>query len=95
MDHLSGAVAGLATRRPGRSLLFVGVSPRDPVVRRFLRVLMGDESRRRLQGPSFFVTTHHSDVDLAYWDQYNTTWIDVNPLHFIEAATVHAAGDGS
>ncbi|GMV03906.1 MAG: hypothetical protein AMXMBFR53_01880 [Gemmatimonadota bacterium] len=94
MDHLSGAVAGLATRRPGRSLVFVGVNPRDPVVRRFLRVLMGDETRRRLQGPSFFVAPHHSDVDQAYWDQYNTTWIDANPLDFIEAATAHAAGDG-
>lgn len=94
MDHLSGAVAGLTTRRPGRSLLFVGLNPRDAVVRRFLRVLMGDETRRRLQGPSFFVTPRHSDVDRAYWDQYNTTWIDENPVRFIEAATAHAAPEG-
>jgi len=93
MDRLSGAVAGLATRRPGRSILFVGVNPRDDILRRFVRVLMGDETRRRLQGPSYFASATHSPVDDAYWSQYGVQWIQASLVDFIEAATKHATGE--
>jgi hypothetical protein len=94
MDRLSGAIAGLATRKPGRSILFVGVHPRDVLVRRFVRALMGDETRRRLQGKSYFVSADHSPVDDAYWAQYKVSWVEAGVLDFIEAATPYAAGGG-
>ena len=61
-------------RKADRSVLFMGVSPRDPVVRQLSMQLLepGDE---RVQGPTFFACAQHDEVDDAYWKKFDVKWL--------------------
>lgn len=74
LSRLPPTVAAL-TKRTGRSVLFLGLNPRDPLVRALAHKLLETGSRRK-QGPTFFVAPTPTDVDRAYWDRYHVTWID-------------------
>ena len=63
-------------KQVGRCVLFMGVSPRDPLVRQLSYKLL--ESGRRRQGPTFFVSKDHTEVDDAYWRQFDVQWLDEN-----------------
>ena len=60
-------------KQVGRCVLFMGVSPRDPLVRQLSYKLL--ESGRRRQGPTFFVSKEHTEVDDAYWAQFDVQWL--------------------
>jgi hypothetical protein len=81
MMNLSSHVADLARKTVGRSLLFLGVSPRDLLVRRLTRALRGNG---RNQGPMFFVSPDRV-VEDAYWDEYNVRWLPMSLDAFLEA----------
>jgi hypothetical protein len=81
MLSLSSHVADLARKTVGRSLLFLGVSPRDQLVRRLTRALRGNG---RNQGPMFFVSSDQV-VEDAYWDEYNVRWLPMSLDAFLEA----------
>lgn len=81
MMNLSSHVADLARKTVGRSLLFLGVSPRDVLVRRLTRALRGNG---RNQGPMFFVSPDRI-VEDAYWDEYNVRWLPMSLDAFLEA----------
>jgi CHAT domain-containing protein/SIR2-like protein len=89
MTNLSPQLTELVRETVGRSLVFLGVSPRDPVVRRLTRALRGFG---RNQGPMYFVGTEPGS-DAAYWSGYNTKWLaDVKLEDFITAMTAATAG---
>jgi hypothetical protein len=74
LARLPSRVVELARGKAGRSVLFMGVSPRDPLVRRLSLQLL-ETGKNRLQGPTFFVCANHTPVDDAYWDKYDVNWI--------------------
>ena len=89
MAHASSDVVDLV-RQMGRSLLFLGVSPRDMLVRRLICLLETGEAS--MQGPCFFVSREATEVDASYWKPFNVLWIREDPVTVIEAA--HRADGG-
>ena len=81
MMSLSSHVADLSRKTVGRSLLYLGVSPRDLLIRRLTRALRGNG---RNQGPMFFVRPD-SSIEDAYWDDYNVQWLPMTLEAFLEA----------
>jgi hypothetical protein len=69
----------------GRSALFVGVSPRDRLIRVLSRQFL-EERGNRIQGPSFMVSP---EPDPAYWQKYRIQWIH-SPLDDFIAALQQA-----
>jgi len=87
MADLSPAVSNLVHKEDGRTLLFLGVSPRDATVRRFIRRLL-PQGRTRNQGQIFWVAPGRTAADDAYWvKQYRVEWIEEPTNPFIEALT--------
>jgi hypothetical protein len=72
------------TRRIGRSILFLGVSPRDVLVRALARQLIETGDKRK-QGPIFFVAPRRTCADEAYWRRYGIQWIDASSDEVINA----------
>jgi hypothetical protein len=71
MGNLSPQVMDLTRKSLGRSLLYLGVPPRDPLVRRLTRALRGNF---RGQGPMYFVSSDQT-TENAYWDEYHVRWL--------------------
>src|SRR5207253_2979158 len=71
-------------RSLGRSILFIGVSPYDPAVRRLARLFL-DTGRGSTQGPRYFVAPRPSAGDRAYWKDFGVKWIEEEPLRVVEA----------
>jgi len=76
----------------GRSLVFLGASPRDPLVRRLTWLL--ETGAASMQGPCFFVSTEATEVDAAYWSPFNVQWIHEEPAAVIEALTARREAEG-
>lgn len=76
----------------GRSLVFFGASPRDPLVRRLSGLI--ETGAASMQGPCFFVSTEATEVDAAYWSPFNVQWIHEEPAAVIEALTVLLEAEG-
>ena len=76
-------------KQVGRCVLFMGVSPRDPLVRQLSYKLL--ESGRRRQGPTFFVSKEHTEVDDAYWAQFDVQWLDQDLEELIPAILLEAS----
>ena len=57
--------------------LFLGVSPRDPLIRQLSRRLLATEQRLHL--PPYFVWKGWSSVDRAYWRQYGVRPLEEDP----------------
>ena len=89
LSKLPDRVAGLAFGGIGRSLLFLGVDPRDPLARR-LASKMIPKDRRETVGPVYFAATSPSDDDRAYWEAFETQWLD-QPLGGLVAALTAGA----
>ena len=82
MMSLSSQVTDLSRKSVGRSLLFIGVSPNDQLIRRLTRSLRGNT---RTQGPMYFVCADKGDGD-AYWDDYEVQWLPMTLEEFMAAA---------
>ena len=82
----------LVTDSLGRSLLFIGVHPRDPLVKALCsNLLRSDLARNR--GPLFFASTEHTGVEDAYWTQYDVQWLNEDLELIIEEITELAGGE--
>jgi hypothetical protein len=88
MMCLSSQVTDLTRKSVGRSLLYVGVSPRDPLIRRLTRALRGNG---RNQGRMYFVSPDQLEGD-AYWDDYNVKWLPMKLEEFMCAVTSIGSG---
>ncbi len=93
LARLSPQVVDLVHRELGRSLLILGASPRDPLVRRFVNRLL-PRGPTRNQGPIFFVHPDRTEVDDAYWRRFAVRWVDERPDLVVQAATAAIAGGG-
>jgi hypothetical protein len=80
MAKMSPEVTDLTRKQVGLSLLYLGVSPRDPIIRRLTRALRGGAGSAAVatQGPMYFACANHSAVDTAYWDKYNVEWLPLS-----------------
>jgi hypothetical protein len=76
----------LFTGDGGRAVLFLGVSPRDPLVRRLCSQHL-DTSPESVQGPRFFVHKSADAAEEAYWQTFDVAWIRESPLAVIETLT--------
>jgi hypothetical protein len=95
MRDMCSQITDLTRRTIGRSLLYVGLHPRDPVVRRLTLALRGSPElqAKSPQGPLFFAYTGDTSVDDAYWLRYNVTWIPMETEALVAAlSTASAAG---
>jgi hypothetical protein len=90
LGRLSPSVASLVTGALDRSLLFLGVSPRDAWTKRLARQLR--PARARNAGPVFFVTPARSSVDEACWEQLSAEWIEADAAVVIEELSIAAGG---
>lgn len=80
----------------GRSLLFLGIHPRDPLARRLVSKLRSPGVSQKT-GPIYFVYPGHSAVDRAYWKGFKVQWIEMPPaelLAAIDAALFNQRGSG-
>ena len=61
----------LVRERGGRHLLFLGVNPRDPLVKRLTGKLLASRNVKRI----FFVC-HPGETADSYWGEFPVTWIE-------------------
>ncbi len=66
-----------------RSLLFLGVSPRDSLAKRLFSKLVEGLSERS-RGPVFFVCSEGEQGD-SYWDRYHVHWIEADLEGFVNS----------
>jgi hypothetical protein len=72
--ELPTRVTGLVRGSVGRSLLFLGLDPREPLVRRLVAKLIPQEHRDTV-GPVYFACPDPTDDDRAYWHDFETEWL--------------------
>jgi hypothetical protein len=89
-------VEALMLANGGTSLLFLGVSPRDPIVRCLARRLLRPDNERS-RGTAYFVGQGISPADRGYWDKLEgLEWIDSAVDHVIRAlSAAHSASAGN
>ncbi len=88
--QLPGSVTDLVTAQFGRSLLLLGVSPRDQLVRRLCGALVGP-NKGTDRAIVYFVTPEIDVVDAISWRQFEMRWIRADPSEFVEALTSELA----
>ncbi len=72
---MEARIAALA-KQVRRSVIFLGVSPRDPLVRQLRHKLLEPANPRRRQGKTFFATVKHNEIDDANWGEFDVEWLD-------------------
>jgi len=89
IDQLPPSVEQITTAVMGRSILFLGVNPRDLIIRKLARRLIRP---RGSQGPVFFVCPKSLATDKAYWSTLNVTWLEAEPDAVIAKLTTLLTG---
>ena len=79
-------VASLVRGSLGRSLFFLGLDPREALVRRLVAKLIPEEQRETV-GPVYFACPDPSDDDQAYWQNFATEWINAPLADVVQSAT--------
>jgi hypothetical protein len=90
-------VEALMLANGGTSLLFLGVSPRDPLVRCLARRLLRTDNERS-RGSAYFVGQGVSRADQGYWDRLSgLKWIDAGVETLVRelSAPLNPAQDAS
>lgn len=91
LEQPGGSLTGLINSRFGHSILLLGVSPRDPLVRRLCSILLRADRGRRVV-PIYFAAPNPDVTDQLFWRQFNVTWIDADTDELVDALTVIATG---
>jgi hypothetical protein len=86
-------LTNLITAVDDRSLLFLGVHPRDPLARRLASRLYA-KGVANDAGPIFFVTTEQVAADQAYWKNFNVRWVKRSPADLIDEIGSMASSGG-
>jgi hypothetical protein len=93
-DRIAASLEALMHRDSSTSLLFLGVSPRDPLVRALARRLLRPETHRS-RGISYFVTPEVTPADRGYWKAFASfEWLEVPIDTAIRGLTAAMASDG-
>jgi hypothetical protein len=74
-------ILDLITGDGGRAMLFLGASPRDPLLRRLCAQHL---DKPDMQGPRFFVHPAAGPADEAYWQLFDVVWIREPPAAVVE-----------
>jgi hypothetical protein len=86
LEHPSSAVTGLTTADLWRSLLVIGLSPRDQLLRRLAAKLWDlNAIPEKNRGTFFFVHPNPTPADECYWARYKVHWVKNPPLETVEA----------
>jgi hypothetical protein len=72
--NMEAGIASIA-KQVRRSVLFLGVSPRDPLIRQLAHKLIEGGKRRR-QGPTYFLASDHTEIDDACGEEFDVKWLD-------------------
>jgi hypothetical protein len=94
MGKLSSDITDLTRKRVGLTLLYIGVSPRDPMIRRLTHALRGGtraQASLATQGRMYFACATHGEVDEAYWKQHGVQWLSMKTEEVIAAVNKVAA----
>ncbi|HEX4964686.1 MAG TPA: CHAT domain-containing protein [Thermoanaerobaculia bacterium] len=92
IGRMSQEIVNLVRGYDGRSLFFLGVSPRDPLVKRlFSKLIEGWHERAR--GPLFFLCSGEEKGD-CFWNQAQVEWIDADLEAVVEGLTAAMASGG-
>ena len=95
MGAIGHFVEDLMNRVDGCTLLFLGVSPRDPLTRALARCLLRREVARK-RATAFFVCDCMTDADRSYWRQFEKLeFLELDPGTLIHGLTVAARTGGS
>jgi hypothetical protein len=89
IDRLPPTIEQVTTAVMGRSVLLLGVNPRDPIVRKLARRLIRPRTK---QGPAFFVCPSFTSADKAYWASLDVGWIEAEPDAVIAKLTALSTG---
>jgi hypothetical protein len=89
IDRLPPTIEQVTTAVMGRSVLLLGVNPRDPIARKLARRLIRPRTN---QGPAFFVCPTFTSADKAYWASLDVNWIKAEPDAVIAKLTALSAG---
>ncbi len=90
VQEIASFVEDLMNARPGCSLLFLGVSPRDPLVRALSRRLLRSEVARN-RGTAYFINQAIHKVETAYWRFERLEWVELDVQTVIRGLTMVAA----
>jgi hypothetical protein len=91
IDNLPASIEQITTREIGRSVVLLGVSPRDPVVRRLAKKLI---TPRANQDTSFFISADFTEADEAYWSFLGIRWIRADAPAAVAVVTDFIRGGG-
>lgn len=88
VQRLGRMAAAVKARVTGlnRSVLFLGLDPRDALARRLAQLLI-ETGPRRKQGPTYFVWPRVSPADKIFWQKYQTRWLNDDSGPLIERLT--------
>jgi hypothetical protein len=90
IPEIASFVEDLMNARSGCTLLFLGVSPGDPLVRALSRRLLRDEVSRN-RGTAFFVTPGGAAADRAYWSFDKLEWVELDLETVLQGLSIAAA----
>jgi hypothetical protein len=74
--NISEEVMDRVKGRAKVSVLFLGVNPRDPLTHCLGKRLLERKSKRRKQGPTYFIWQKPTAADKAYWEDFDVRWIE-------------------
>ena len=90
IPEIASFVEDLMNARPGCTLLFLGISPGDPLVRALSRRLLRDEVSRN-RGTAYFVAPSQTAADQAYWRFDKLEWVELDLETVIRGLATAAA----
>lgn len=91
MPEISSFVEDVMNAVPSCTLLFLGVSPRDGLVRALSRRLLRHEMLRN-RGTAFFVGAAALPADVAYWREFaKLEWLDLDVETVVRGLSIAAA----
>lgn len=90
LGKLNHQITDMVCGHLGRTLLFLGVPPRDGIPRRLaLNMLAANSGGER----PIFVCPNHTEVDRSYWNKYQAQWISAEVDELVDALTVALNGE--
>lgn len=97
-DRIAACLEDLMRLNSSTSLLFLGVSPRDPIVRALARRLLRPETWRS-RGIAYFVAPAVTPADRGYWKRFvSLEWLEVptdTAIRGLTAASVATREQGA
>ena len=91
IEDIASFVEDLMNQVGGCTLLYLGVSPRDPLVRALSRRLLRHEVARN-RGTAYFVASVSTAADKAYWEEFaKLEWLELDAETIINGLSIAAA----